>query len=167
MINAHFMGRSGLPGPALAARRDAGASGKRRNALRRAAPPHRRPRSPARLASVAKALRWHTPRRPPFLTSGPESAVKWAFIIETWYRCVALELAPKVRVNSLVVGYIVSPLAESLYTQEQLADIVEVTPLRRMGTYEEVAAAVRFFASEVAAFVTGQTLIVDGGRVMR
>ncbi len=82
-------------------------------------------------------------------------------------KCVALELAPKVRVNSLAVGFIASPIVERLYTKEQLADIVEVTPLRRMGAYEEVAAAVRFFASEAAAFVTGQTLIVDGGRVMR
>ena len=82
-------------------------------------------------------------------------------------KCVALELAPKVRVNSLAVGFIASPIVEKLYTEAQLADIVEVTPLRRMGAYEEVAAAVRFFASEAAAFVTGQTLIVDGGRVMR
>jgi 3-oxoacyl-[acyl-carrier protein] reductase len=82
-------------------------------------------------------------------------------------KCIALELAPEVRVNGLGVGYISSPTVDALFTKAQLAEIVGVTPLQRMGAYEEIAAAVRFFASEAAAFITGQTLIVDGGRLMR
>ena len=39
----------------------------------------------------------------------------------------------------------------------------DLTPLRRMGTAEEVAAAIRFLCSPAASFITGQNLVVDGG----
>ncbi len=82
-------------------------------------------------------------------------------------KCMALELAPHVNVNCLALGFIESPLVREIYSDEQLAGIVGETPLARMGSYGEISGAVQYFASEAASFITGQTLIVDGGRIMR
>ena len=82
-------------------------------------------------------------------------------------KCAALELAPRVRVNGLALGFFQSPLAEDLYSQEQLTAIVEETPLKRMGQCGEISDAVKFLAYDAAAFINGQTLIIDGGRIMR
>ena len=82
-------------------------------------------------------------------------------------KCAALELAPRVRVNGLALGFFQSPLAEDLYSQEQLTAIVEETPLQRMGQCGEISDAVKFLAYDAAAFINGQTLIIDGGRIMR
>jgi NAD(P)-dependent dehydrogenase (short-subunit alcohol dehydrogenase family) len=82
-------------------------------------------------------------------------------------KCAALELGPKVRVNAIALGFVHSRLAEEIYSDEQLADIVAKTPVRRMAEPREVADLVLFLASEKSAFVTGQTIIQDGGRIMR
>jgi 3-oxoacyl-[acyl-carrier protein] reductase len=82
-------------------------------------------------------------------------------------KCAALELAPHVNVNAMALGYVESPIVRELYTDEQLQAIVGVTPLARMSDYGEVSRFVQFLASKEAAFVTGQTIIFDGGRVMR
>jgi NAD(P)-dependent dehydrogenase (short-subunit alcohol dehydrogenase family) len=82
-------------------------------------------------------------------------------------KCAALELGPKVRVNAIALGFVHSRLAEEIYSDEQLADIVAETPVRRMAEPREVADLVLFLASEKSAFVTGQTIIQDGGRIMR
>lgn len=47
-----------------------------------------------------------------------------------------------------------------------MARRMQMTPLRRPGTPNEVAGAVHFLVSEAGAFVTGQTLVVDGGTVV-
>ena len=82
-------------------------------------------------------------------------------------KCMALELGPKVRVNGLGLGFVDSPLVDENYSDDQLAQIVESTPLKRMTTNEETAAFIKLLASESAAFVTGQTIMFDGGRNMR
>jgi NAD(P)-dependent dehydrogenase (short-subunit alcohol dehydrogenase family) len=82
-------------------------------------------------------------------------------------KCTALELAPHVNVNALALGYVESPIVRALYTDEQLEAIVGVTPLARMSNFEEVSEFVIFMASREAAFMTGQTIVFDGGRVMR
>ena len=48
-------------------------------------------------------------------------------------------------------------------SREHLEEAVKAVPARRAGTPEDVAAAVRFLASDAAAYVTGTTLVVDGG----
>ena len=82
-------------------------------------------------------------------------------------QCAALELAPSVRVNGLALGFFASPLVDQLYSPEQQAAARAATPLERMGDFAEVSDAVKFFASDQAAFITGQTVVIDGGRVRR
>lgn len=82
-------------------------------------------------------------------------------------KCAALELAPHVRVNALALGYFRSELVDQLYTPAQLEAVIAETPVHRMGEFAEISSAVKYLASEQAAFMTGQTLILDGGRIMR
>lgn len=70
-------------------------------------------------------------------------------------RALALETAPSgVTVNAVAPGWIAS---------DTPAGTEPITPMRRAGTPEEVAHAVRFLAARDASFITGETLIVDGG----
>jgi 3-oxoacyl-[acyl-carrier protein] reductase len=78
-------------------------------------------------------------------------------------KALARELAPRnVRANAVAPGYITTALTEVLPEQAQQA-ILQNTPLERMGEPEDVAAAVRYLASDAASFVTGEVLLVDGG----
>ncbi len=78
-------------------------------------------------------------------------------------KALARELAPRnVRANAVAPGYITTALTEVLPEQAQQA-ILQNTPLERMGTPEDVAAAVRYLSSDAASFVTGEVLLVDGG----
>ncbi len=82
-------------------------------------------------------------------------------------KCVALELAPRVQVNCIAPGFFRSELVSELYSEAEIDAAVAATPLARMGELGELSQVVEFLASGAAAFITGQTLIVDGGRVMR
>jgi 3-oxoacyl-[acyl-carrier protein] reductase len=74
-------------------------------------------------------------------------------------KTVAAEVARRgVTVNAVAPGFI-----ETDMTKDLLVDVVKAIPARRAGQPEEVAAAVRFLASDDAAYVTGTTLFVDGG----
>lgn len=82
-------------------------------------------------------------------------------------KCAALELAPYVRVNCLALGFFRSEAVEKYFTEEQIANVVDATPLRRMGEFKEITSAVKFLVSSASSFITGQTIILDGGRIMR
>ncbi|MCP4008207.1 MAG: 3-oxoacyl-ACP reductase FabG [Proteobacteria bacterium] len=82
-------------------------------------------------------------------------------------KCMALELGPGIRVNGLGLGFVDSPLVRELYSKEHLAKVIEDTPLKRMTTIEETASFIKLLASKSASFVTGQTIMFDGGRNMR
>jgi len=74
-------------------------------------------------------------------------------------KTVAAEVARRgVTVNAVAPGYI-----ETDMTKDLPDSVLEAVPARRAGTPDEVAAAVRFLASDAAAYVTGTTLFVDGG----
>lgn len=78
-------------------------------------------------------------------------------------RSLAAELAPSgIRVNCIAPGCIATDMTLRL-GEETVSILKEDTPLRRLGTPEDIASAVSFLANEDAGFITGQVLIVDGG----
>lgn len=81
-------------------------------------------------------------------------------------RALALELAPyKINVNCIAPGVIQTPLLEKV-EKERLAQYIRNQPMGEFGKPEDIAAAALFLCSAEAAFITGQTLIVDGGRCL-
>ena len=80
---------------------------------------------------------------------------------------IAIELGPHVSINTLALGFVDSPLVRELFSQEQLEQAKNSVPLKRMTSYEETSAFVLMLASDTAAFMTGQTIPFDGGRIMR
>lgn len=80
-------------------------------------------------------------------------------------KCLARSFAPEVRVHVLAPGLIDTAFAISL-PEEKRRRFAEETPLRRLGTPEDVAHAALFLASAEAEFLTGATMLVNGGTVM-
>jgi 3-oxoacyl-[acyl-carrier protein] reductase len=80
-------------------------------------------------------------------------------------RCLAREFAPAVRVNVVAPGWIRTQWLDGARAEIQQR-VTEATPLARPGTPGDVAGAVAFLASAEASFITGQTLVVNGGVVM-
>jgi len=80
-------------------------------------------------------------------------------------RCLAREFAPSVRVNVVAPGWIRTQWLDGAGAEIQQR-VAAATPLGRSGTPDDVAGAVAFLASAEAAFITGQTLLVNGGVVM-
>ncbi|MDA8274529.1 MAG: SDR family oxidoreductase [Actinomycetota bacterium] len=77
-------------------------------------------------------------------------------------RQLAAELGPDVRVNALAPGLVKTQLARALWERGEEA-ISRRLPLRRLGLPEDVARAALFLCSDAASWVTGHTLVVDGG----
>lgn len=81
-----------------------------------------------------------------------------------WTRLTARDLSPKVRVNAIGVGSIATSALELVLTDDALRTSMEaVTPLRRIGHPDEIAATVLFLASDAGGYVTGKVIEVDGG----
>ncbi len=80
-------------------------------------------------------------------------------------RSMALELSPKIRVNAVCPGFIMTPMQEAEYTPEMRRAFEEKLPLRRLGRPEDVAALFAFLASEEASFITGEVIVIDGGEI--
>jgi 7-alpha-hydroxysteroid dehydrogenase len=79
-------------------------------------------------------------------------------------RLMAIDLAPKVRVNAIAVGSVgTSALDVVLETPELLEQMVEGTPLKRLGEPDDIAAAALYLASPAGSFITGKVIEVDGG----
>jgi 3-oxoacyl-[acyl-carrier protein] reductase len=81
-------------------------------------------------------------------------------------KALAAEVAQRgVTVNCVAPGFIATAMTDVL-TEEQKARIAQAIPMGRIGTPDEVAAAVLFVASEEARYMTGQTLHINGGLAM-
>ena len=81
-------------------------------------------------------------------------------------RSLALELAPtNIRVNCIAPGVIKTDMLDALPT-EVLPQLAEETPLRRLGTPEDIAHLAVFLASDKASFITGQVITADGGFIV-
>lgn len=92
------------------------------------------------------------------------SATKAALIGFT--RSLAMELAPTgIRANCVAPGVVDTDMVQVL-GRETLEDLARMTPLGRLGTPQDIAAAVCFLAGEEASFITGQVLTADGGFVV-
>jgi NAD(P)-dependent dehydrogenase (short-subunit alcohol dehydrogenase family) len=81
----------------------------------------------------------------------------------------ALEYGPAIRVNAVSPGLIRTAMTDPLVSTfpGHAADVAARTPLGRLGEPEDVASVIAFLCSDLAAFVTGQNLVVDGGLTLR
>lgn len=83
-----------------------------------------------------------------------------------WTKAMAAEIASRnVTVNCIAPGFIATPMTDVL-TDDQKAKINSSIPMARMGGPEDIAAATVYLASDEAAYVTGQTIHVNGGMAM-
>lgn len=80
-------------------------------------------------------------------------------------RSLARELAPNTRVNSVAPGVIETPMTAALIASRG-SDTLANTPLGRLGKASEIASVIAFLCSPAAAFVTGETIHVNGGLYM-
>jgi NAD(P)-dependent dehydrogenase (short-subunit alcohol dehydrogenase family) len=79
---------------------------------------------------------------------------------------LAADLAPGVRVNALAPGLVKTYFARALWEPAEEA-VAATVPLRRLGEPEDIAQAALFLASDFASWITGHTLVVDGGALIR
>jgi 3-oxoacyl-[acyl-carrier protein] reductase len=85
--------------------------------------------------------------------------------IASFSKSLARDVAPDIRVNILAPGFIETGFGEGAPAGFR-EKVIEMTPLKRWGTPDDVAGAAVFLASDEAAFITGQMLAVNGGVVM-
>jgi NAD(P)-dependent dehydrogenase (short-subunit alcohol dehydrogenase family) len=80
-------------------------------------------------------------------------------------RTLAADLAPGVRVNAIAPGLVKTDMARALWEPAEQA-IAARMPLRRLGEPADLANAALFLASDLASWITGQTVVVDGGALL-
>ncbi|MCU1487638.1 MAG: short-chain dehydrogenase [Actinomycetia bacterium] len=76
---------------------------------------------------------------------------------------LAADLAPRIRVNAVAPGSIATEALAGVLNDELEALMVGATPMRRLGTVEDIAAGVLYLASPASSYVTGKVLAIDGG----
>jgi NAD(P)-dependent dehydrogenase (short-subunit alcohol dehydrogenase family) len=94
---------------------------------------------------------------------GLYNATKAALIHVT--KQLALELSPRVRVNAVCPGVVRTRLAEALWKDHE-ETLSAATALERVGEPPDVAAAVAFLVSDESSWITGDTMVIDGGQVL-
>ena len=78
-------------------------------------------------------------------------------------RALALESAPRgIRINAIAPGFISSDMTDALSERQRLDALARI-PMNRFGNPSEVAELTRFLLSDAAAYITGQTFVIDGG----
>jgi NAD(P)-dependent dehydrogenase (short-subunit alcohol dehydrogenase family) len=100
------------------------------------------------------------------ITSAPRHAAYGAAkaALMAWIRSLAVELGPSgIRANGVAPGLVWTPRISQYLGDEGRQLNIENTPLRRIAEPHDIASAILFLASDLSSFVTGQTLVVDGG----
>jgi NAD(P)-dependent dehydrogenase (short-subunit alcohol dehydrogenase family) len=100
------------------------------------------------------------------ITSAPKHAPYGAAKagLMSWVRTLAVELGPKgIRANAVAPGGVLTPRVSQLLSDEMKEAAAKNVPLMRMAVPSDIASAILFLSSDLASFVSGATLIVDGG----
>ncbi len=101
-----------------------------------------------------------------FATSTAYDAAKAGVLGLT--RVLAIDYGPRIRVNAVLPGAILTPLWDNLKVpQAERRRYARMVPAKRLGRPEDIAQAVLFLASDEASFITGTSLVVDGGLLAR
>jgi NAD(P)-dependent dehydrogenase (short-subunit alcohol dehydrogenase family) len=99
---------------------------------------------------------------------GPEPGIGWYNVTKAALihltRQLAWELAPAIRVNALAPGLVKTDFARTLWEGREESISAHI-PLRRLGEPDDIAQAALFLASDAASWITGHTLVVDGGSI--
>ena len=81
-------------------------------------------------------------------------------------RTAAIELAPsKIAVNAVLPGNVMTEGMDEM-GEDYIREMTAAIPMKRLASAEEVAYAALFFASDEVGYITGQTIVVDGGQVL-
>ena len=80
-------------------------------------------------------------------------------------RTLAKDLAPSVRVNAICPGLVKTDMARALWENDEEA-VSQMVPLRRLGEPDDIADAALFLASDASSWITGTTVVVDGGMLL-
>jgi NAD(P)-dependent dehydrogenase (short-subunit alcohol dehydrogenase family) len=80
-------------------------------------------------------------------------------------KALALEWARhNIQVNALCPGYVITPMNKAALEDEKILNhITRKIPMRRLGEVDEMVGAVLYMASSVSSYMTGQSMVVDGG----
>ncbi len=100
------------------------------------------------------------------LTAAPNHAAYGAAKagLMAWVQSLAVELGPSgIRANAIAPGTILTPRMLERFTDVELEQNNQVSPVKRIGETSDVAGAALFLTSDLSSFITGRTLIVDGG----
>lgn len=84
--------------------------------------------------------------------------------IDTLMKCLAVELAPRVRLNSILPGAVITEMTKHIFENDEVRNRMEATYPLGIGQPEDIANAVAFLLSDQAKWITGQQFTVDGGR---
>lgn len=101
-------------------------------------------------------------------TTAPGNAMYGASkgALQVFVRNVALEGAPRIRCNSVNPGMVNTNLAGRAYSDEDKAKDMETYPMKRYGEPRDVALAIVYLLSDASSWVTGHSLIIDGGKTL-
>src|SRR4051794_19136818 len=83
--------------------------------------------------------------------------------VEHMTRHLAADMAPRIRVNAIAPGAILTDSLAAVLTEDATATMISMTPLRRLGAPEDIALMALFLVSDAGSFVTGKVFHVDGG----
>jgi NAD(P)-dependent dehydrogenase (short-subunit alcohol dehydrogenase family) len=83
-------------------------------------------------------------------------------------RCMASEWGPQnVRVNALAPGVIKTQFSQALWENPKFKAMIKANPIPRFGKVEDLSGAALFLASDAASYITGHTLVIDGGTLVK